>query len=42
MELLFCVPKASHAYSVGVRPYDIFLSVNGEKFDPLKQKSNLE
>ena len=35
---LFCVPKASHAYSVGVRPYDIFLSVNGEQFDPSKTK----
>ena len=33
-----CVPKASHAYSVGVRPYDIFISVNGEKFDPVKTK----
>ena len=39
---LSCVSKFSHAYSVGVKPYDQILSINGKKYEPLKQAEIIE
>jgi C-terminal processing protease CtpA/Prc len=39
---LSCVSKFSHAYSVGVKPYDQILSINGKKYEALKQVEIIE